>query len=340
MWIFLAFCLAGCLAIPQASAEPSEPPLEFSEIWAYLLDGEERFLDTSRPITDIGYFGAGINTFGTLAGVPNREKISAFRGRVHLVVAEIGNYALAHFCLDPQYPLRDALIADIVEESQPFDGVQIDFEAVNSKDLDSFFAFVVLLKEALGSKSLSVALPACIEEKNDRFGYERIGRVVDRVIVMAYDEHWSTSEPGPVASIEWCRKVASYARSKVSARKLVMGAPFYGRAWGDRATSRAYKYSSLTDLIVEKGIETIQRLGDIPFVEYVELVNVKAFFDDAASTVTRLALYRAASVRNIAFWRLGQEDAAIWESISVAPATAEPPRFRRSRRYPAAAIPW
>jgi spore germination protein YaaH len=320
--ILLACCLALSCAISRAPAER----LEFDEVWAYLLDGEERFLDASYPLTDIGYFGAGIDTFGRLSGVPHREKIDIPGKRLHLVVAEIGNYALAHFCLDPQYPLRDALVADIAEAARPFDGVQIDFEAVNSKDYENFYSFIVLLKEALGGKTLSVALPACIEEKYDRFGYERMGRIVDRVIVMAYDEHWSTSEPGPVASIEWCQKVSAYALSKIPAAKLVMGAPFYGRAWADKITSRAYKYSGLASLIEEKSIASIQRQGEIPFVEYVETVNVKAFFDDTASTLARLAMYRSASVGNIAFWRLGQEDPGIWEGIAASPTWVGPRR--------------
>jgi len=309
---------ASAMISPPAAA----PTLEFAELWAYLLDGEERFLDPANPITDLGYFGAGIDSYGKLVGVPRREKIAGFRGRVHLVVAQIGNYALTHFCLDPAYPLRDALVEDIVAASRPFAGVQIDFEAVSSKDFDNFRAFLALLKGRLSGKTLSVALPACIEEKNDRFDYARVGDIVDRVIVMAYDEHWSTSEPGPVASIDWCRNVSAYAASKVPAEKLVMGAPFYGRAWGDRATSRAFKYSSLAELLAEKGIGAIRRMDEIPFVEYIEIVNVKAYFDDAASTLVRLAIYHAAAVRNIAFWRLGQEDPAIWASLKVAPQAA------------------
>lgn len=298
--------------------------LQFSEVWAYLMDGEERFFNPAYPITDIGYFGAGINSAGKLVGVPDRTKLKGYDGRAHFVVAELGNYALSHFCLAPEYPLRDALISDIVKAADDFDGVQIDFEAVASRDNDAFYAFLCLLKKDLGDKTLSVALPACIMGKYDSFGYERIGKVVDRVIVMAYDEHWSESAPGPVASMDWCKKVAAYAVSKVPSRKLVMGAPFYGRAWADKDLSRAYKYSSLSSLMAEKGIAQIQRDGDAPYVEYSESVKVKVFFDDLISTLARLKMYSAASVRNIAFWRLGQEDGAIWQSLTIEQPPAAP----------------
>jgi spore germination protein len=289
----------------------------FSEIWAYLLTGEERFLGPTLPVSDVAYFGAGLSPEGRLVGVPDPTRLAEYSGRVHLVVSETGNYALTHFCLDPDFPLRDALVEEIAVAAEGFDGVQIDFEAVRSVDCDLFFYFLCVLKQRLGVKALSVALPARTDEAQDRWGYERIGRVADRVVVMAYDEHWSASEPGPVASLEWCAKVAAYAASMVEGRKLVMGAPFYGRAWADKTLSRAYKYSGVAELLAQKGIAEVQRQGDMPYIEYGESVLVKVFFEDAASAASRLGLYRAASVLNVAFWRLGQEDPAIWGILAL-----------------------
>jgi hypothetical protein len=314
--------------------------LEFAEIWAYLMDGEERFLAPDQPVTDIGYFSAGIGIAGNLLGVPSRDGLSAFKGRVHLVVAELGNYSLTHFCLDPRYPLRDALIADIAKGAEAYDGVQIDFEAVSSKDFENFYAFLAQLKGVLGKKTLSVALSAQIKEASDNLSYDRIGKIADRIIVMAYDEHWSSSDPGPVASIDWCRKVALFALSKVDASKLVMGAPFYGRSWVDKNLARAYKYSSLVKLIDEKGFPVVRRQGEIPFMEYIESVNVKVFFDDYASTLARLGMYRGASIKNVAFWRLGQEDSGIWAAIETASlASPSPPAPLAEASKPPCEVP-
>jgi spore germination protein len=322
-----ALALASSLALAAAAAETlSQPPgaRPFAEVWAYVMDGEEKYLDAAYPISDLCYFGAGLSSRGKLAGVPDRSRLGRYPGRVHLVVSEIGNYALTHFCLDPGYPLRSALIDDIAQAAKSFDGVQLDFEAVGSEDYDRFFDFSFLLKQKLGGKALSVALPARVSEKSDYFGYERMAKVADRIVVMAYDEHWSSSAPGPVASLEWCSRVSDYARSKVPSEKLVMGNPFYGRAWADKSLSRAYKYSGLSALISEKKIEKVEREGAVPYFEYSETVTVRAYFDDAASMLARLGMYGSASIANVAFWRLGQEDTAIWKSISVAPRAAPP----------------
>lgn len=309
--------LAGICLILACLQSLGAQKLDFSEIWAYVMDGEEKGLDPTMPLSDLAYFGAGINSQGRLAGVPDRERLKAFSGRVHLVIAELGNYALLHFCMDPSLPMRAVLLADIVQAAGPFDGVQLDFESVAAKDYDNYHEFVRLLKAALGTKTLSLALPAVTKAELDRFGYERVGAVADRIIIMAYDEHWSGSEPGPVSSLDWSQKVALYALSKVEPRKLVMGSPFYGRAWADKSPSKAYRFSSLQTLLGEKSLGPFPRQEGIPYAEYQETVTVKLFYDDSVSLLARLGAWKTALVDKVAFWRLGQEDPAIWPALGL-----------------------
>ena len=147
-----------------------------------------------------------------------------------------------HFCLDPQFRLRDDLITAIAAAAEPYDGVQIDFETVSASDSDSFYEFLSILKKKLGSKTFSVALPARTRNVGDAFDYAKISSIADRIIVMAYDEHWSGSAPGSIASLEWCRKVSAYSRSIIPPSKLVMGLPFYGRAWATANPAKAYRF--------------------------------------------------------------------------------------------------
>ena len=296
---------------------PGLNPASFREIWAYLMVGEERFLDASWPISDIGYFGAGLNSTGKLCGVPNRKIIDNFHGRVHLVVAEVSNAALTHFCIDPSFPMRDELIKSIASAAVPFDGVQIDFETVSYADRDNFCTFLTGLKKQIGNRTLSVALPARTRNVDDAYDYDRIGSIADRIVVMAYDEHWSGSAPGSIASLDWCKKVSSYALAKIGQSKLIMGMPFYGRSWGEINPSKAYKYSTLSNLISEKGISDIERTDEIPFFEYTETIKVRVYFEDARSVLSRALMYRDASVQSISFWRLGQEDSAVWGELKL-----------------------
>jgi len=313
----LASLTAACLSPAPLRAQGSEPPLAFREVWAYLMSGEEQFLSEGMPITDLCYFSAEINVYGELDKIPDSGKLAAFKGRKHLVIAEIGSYSLTHFCLDPAYPVRASLAKAIVAAAIPYDGVQIDFEAIPVRDRDNFVGFLADLKKGLGRKTLSVALPARLSEAGDALGYARIAAVADRIVVMAYDEHWSTSEAGPVASMDWCGRIAAYATAKVESGKLIMGLPFYGRAWGDVRPNRAYKHSGVESLVSEKGVGVFFRESEVPWFRYEELVTVDVFYDDAQSLSYRMGLYRDAGVGAVAFWRLGQEDPAVWGVISV-----------------------
>jgi spore germination protein YaaH len=309
------FLLAAILIFCFSKGYAQDQNITFNEIWGYLMNGEERFLSSEYPLTDIGYFAAEINTFGKLVNVPNRAKLKDFKGRVHLVVAQVSNGALTHFSLDPKGSVRAQLINDIVKASESFDGLQIDFELVPVKDREYFYSFLSELKRKIGKKTLSVAIAARTKYISDAYEYDKISAIADRVIIMAYDEHWGGSQPGSIASIDWCKKVAQYASSIIPAQKLVMGMPFYGRAWASINPSRAYKFSAITKLIEDKAIDNISFNGDIPYFKYQETVDVTVYFENAQTIMQRAKIYRDMHILNIAFWRLGQEEITVWDNL-------------------------
>ncbi|MDR2135606.1 MAG: glycoside hydrolase [Treponema sp.] len=260
-----------------------------------------------------------MDPYGKLAGVPRPGAIPAFGGRVHLVVTCDG-YPLTHFVLKSGAPERRELVAALLRETRNFDGLQIDFEYVPARDREQFFSFLEELRAGLGGKFFSVALKARTRPlDNDVHDYARIGPLVDRILVMAYDEHWAGSAPGPIAGMAWCRDVAAYARSVIGREKLVMGIPFYGRAWIDPSPAKAYTYPQIETLLGENGVREILRDGDIPGFEYETPVVVRGYYEDAVSLAARLALYRGMDVRAVGFWRLGQESPAVWDALRLSP---------------------
>ena len=293
-------------------------PHQFTEVWGYLLDGREHELNPSKNVvTDVGYFGAGLNTFGKLVGVPNPTKVKDFAGRIHLVIVD-NSRSLTHFCLNPKYDVRKNLIDDIVKSSKNFDGVQIDFELVSNQDEEHYLSFLKELKRKLPNKILSVAIPARLKTlEKDAYHYSKINEIVDRIIVMAYDEHWATSRPGAVASINWCQRVMSYALSVIPDEKLVMGLPFYGRGWNTDDTAGAYRFPSIEKLQTNNKISEIVRENAIPSFEITKQVTYKFYYDDLYSLVFRMDMYKDKGVKNLAFWRLGQEETEVWNYIKT-----------------------
>jgi spore germination protein YaaH len=293
------------------------PVLGFTEIWGYLVAGREQGLKLNYPISDLAYFGAEIDIYGKLTDVPNRRKVSAFPGRVHLVLACNGR-SLTHFILEPGSALRRQLVADLLEASKPYDGLQIDFELIPGRDGDNFLSFLKELRDGLGNKMFTIALPARRKTiSDDIFNYEKIKPLVDRIFVMAYDEHWSTSEPGSIASLPWCRSVAEYALKMIGPEKLVMGLPFYGRAWGDVNPAMAYVHSGIERIKKENSVTDVRRENGIPTFTYKTTVKVTAYYEDVYSLSLRSSLYRGMGVTSIGFWRLGQEDPSVWNFLKL-----------------------
>jgi hypothetical protein len=230
----MTLIIATPSALPAEAAGAAAPaPLAFNEVWGYLMAADPVAARSDLPLTDIAWFAAGLSYRGTLVGVP-KPAAWPVGIRHHLVLAETGNASRIHFALDPQFGLRDRLVADLAAAAGRFDGVQIDFEAIEPGDAANFRNFLVCLKGAIGAKTLSVAVPARSRKLGDAYDYASLAGIADRVLVMAYDEHWGGGPPGSIASPGWARRVAAHACKVLGTGKLVMGVPFYGRVWADR----------------------------------------------------------------------------------------------------------
>ncbi|MDR1635738.1 MAG: glycoside hydrolase [Treponema sp.] len=302
--------------------DPDAPVSSFGEVWTYLVKERETALRPGLPLSDIGYFSADVDSYGKLRGIPSRKNAPPFPARFHLVVT-CGGYALTHFVLKEGSKERRELVADLTAAARDFVGLQIDFEDVPNRDGDAFRSFLAELRDGLGEKMLTVAFKARVRTlENDPYDYKKVKPLVDRILIMAYDEHWGTSAPGPVASLEWCRRVAEYALSVIGPEKLIMGLPFYGRAWGHINPSRALVYSGVEDLINEYQVEAIGRERGIPTFQYEVPVRVKVYYDDEHSLSGRMEMYRSLGVRSVGFWRLGQETPAVWNRLRLEPAQA------------------
>jgi spore germination protein YaaH len=312
-------------------APPAALPVsEFREVWGYVIAGSESALKLNYPVTDICYFAADVNTYGELSNVPNRQKLAQFPGRVHLAVV-CGSAALTHFVLEPGSGTRQRFINDLVTATAKFDGLNIDFENMPARDGANFLSFMAELRQRLPNKMLTIAMFARTRKSANEIlsDYEAIAPLVDRIFVMAYDEHWSGSKPGPVSSLEWGRSVAAYTLKVIGPEKLVMGLPFYGRAWGDLNghtwseynPSRAYIYSGIERVMRENSVTTVNRVNGIPTFKYETRISVPAtvtvYYDDEYSLSSRMEIYRTLGVTSIGFWRLGQETPVIWSLLKL-----------------------
>jgi len=293
------------------------PVTEYREIWAYLVAGRENALDIKHPISDLVYFGAEVDSYGKLVDIPNFRNIAHFPGRKHFV-ASCNSRSLTHFVLKEGSHERQALIRDLLEAARPYDGLQINFEYVPARSGAAYLSFLRELRAGLGNKMFSVAIAARTRAlQNDVYDYKTIEPLMDRILVMAYDEHWSGSRPGPIASMGWCQRVARHSLDVIGPEKLIMGLPFYGRSWGSVNVNRAYIHSTVEEIKRENNVREIQREDGIPLFKYNATVSTTVYYEDDYSLSARLEMYKKMGVRAVGFWRLGQETPAFWPVIAL-----------------------
>ncbi len=293
----------------------------FKETWGYVMADRYTEFKADMPITDLCFFGAEINCYGELIEPKNFEKLpQEYKGRKHLV-AVCDSTALSHFVIDSKYGITNKLITSLVKAAEKYDGLQIDFELIPKKDMKNFHMFMKILRKKLGKKKmLSVCVPARLKDiTDDVYDYAKLSEYVDRVFIMAYDEHWSTSAPGPIAGMEWSMKILEYAKSKIPEEKLVFGIPFYGRSWQNEGYGKAWYRSGIERIKKENKIKekSINRKDGIPYFKFDKKIIVTAYYDDTESILLRCKKIKEKEVNKIGFWRIGQEDPEVWQKITV-----------------------
>jgi spore germination protein YaaH len=291
------------------------PESSFSEVWAYMSNGRESDLKSQYPISDIVYFAAEVDRYGDLVDIPKRKNISRFNGRVHLAII-CNSAGLTHFVIQGGTEARKRLVSQILAAVKDYDGLNIDLEYVPARDADHFLSFLNEIRAGLGSKMLSICVPAR-ERAGGVYNYVSIAELADRVFVMAYDQHWAGSAPGPVAPMNWCKSVAEYSLHTIGPQKLIMGIPFYGRGWSDKSTARALIHSTTEGLKRDYNAQDFRRVNSIPTFTYDVVVKVTVYYEDEYSLAARMRQYRNQGVQNIGFWRLGQETPKIWQLIKL-----------------------
>ncbi len=295
--------------------------LSFSEIWGYVMTDREDSFSPVFPVTDVGYFWKAVDQYGNIPEPPPRAKFfQDYAGRVHFV-SSCDSRGQTHLLLSTK-ELQKKIISQLIKASETYDGLQIDWELVPVNDDMVFYDFLKTLKKKLKGKMLTVAIPARLKTlEKDPYDYARLSTVADKIIIMAYDQHWSTSAPGPVASPDWGKKIYNYAKTVIPEEKLIMGAPFYGRAWSNEDIGgRAWTNISVERIIGEQKIKDSDLKTDKNGNKYFKLEKkriVTLYFDDTESEINRLKIYKSEGAGRIAFWRVGQENPELWNFLKA-----------------------
>ncbi len=213
---------------------------------------------------------------------------------------------------------RARLVRELLERARRyhFRGYVIDFESLwaNAAQRQQFSEFLAELRAAhsRAGLSLGVALPVPSPRHRKTFDYRAAGRLADRVVLMAYDQHSRLGGPGPIASYHWVEAVLRETVALVPQRKLLLGLAFYHRNWSAAgATSGSYQKAQA----LQREHQADWRWDPTHRAHWFGFLNQgrphTVWLEDGWSIAEKLALAWRNQLAGVAGWRLGQEDPAI-----------------------------
>ena len=202
------------------------------------------------------------------------------------------------------------------------DGINIDYETVKDADRDNLTAFVREMRKYTERLGLTLSVDTLIPKPwTLEYDYAALGKTVDYVAVMTYDEHYSGSPvAGSVSSLPWTDAALQDLLTYVDGRKILMGIPLYARLWtvaptGKPVASKAMTMTAARELIQSKSITPrwLSETGQY-YAEYANGSNTdKIWLEDPRSLAGRLALVYTYRLAGSACWQYSQGDASAWE---------------------------
>ena len=296
------------------------------------VDRTNNALDTVSP----NYFT--LNQDGTLKLTVSRSFVSSMHQKGIRVVPFLSNHwdRTAGVNALKNVESLSTQIANYVA-SYDLDGINVDIENVTQDQRDQYTQFVRLLRQKIpANKEVSVAVAANPNNWqtgwHGSYDYTALAKYADHLFIMAYDEHYEGSSPGPVASIDFVERSIKYALSKTSADKIVVGIPFYGRVWSLDNNQIVGKGISIN--MVQQILKNCQ--STVTYDEKTQSVkaqfkitsssptytvgggtvlqpgNYVVWYENDKSYQQKLNLVNKYNLKGAGSWSLGQEDPSIW----------------------------
>ncbi|MDF2721964.1 MAG: glycoside hydrolase [Paenibacillus sp.] len=271
---------------------------------------------------------------GKLKDTSNKESIVWLRSQavgIHPLVSNQFDSALTTRFLANK-TAQQTFIRSLVNRAAELgvDGLNIDFENLSGKDRDAFTAFIQSLTTAAHEKGLkiSIDLPRGSIKWNhlSAFDHAKLAGIVDYIITMTYDQHYSGSDkPGSVSGLSWTEEgIQEFLGYGIPRDKLLMGIPFYVREWkidptdGVLVSNRALLMKDIPAIIAQKkAVSTWDPLFQQYKVEYYDEEGFHYVFwqEDETTVKARLDIAKKYDLAGVAAWRLGYESTDVWNAM-------------------------
>jgi spore germination protein YaaH len=199
-------------------------------------------------------------------------------------------------------------------DSTSYRGVVIDLEGMTPRDLDQLLTFTRNLSDSVRAHGLGTVVVAVPAGDTAAYPGGLLLQSADYIMPMLYDQHWSASPPGPIASPDWVTRLLGARVAEVGAARIVASFPLYGYRWRKTAETEVISYeearrlANMTNTILNRDIGSWTLHAASP-------EGWEMWVSDSTLLERLVRDARQLGVTTFALWRLGLEDPAIWNLI-------------------------
>ncbi len=351
----------------QFLSEPSQPThTDHKLVYGFLPYWNKDKVTLQPELTHLSYFSLEFNQNGDILDhkqgememgfhtLQSEQILSLFQSaaqrgsKIEVTLAQFDPDQISTFLLSPAAQEKLLRSLDGVLQGYPVQGINIDIEytgTVTPNLRDDYTKFIQLLADHIHSKyqniHLSIDVFASAGTNRGIWDLPQLSKIVDHIIVMAYDFHRKSSiSAGPVAPLFggqklWDSDITEHLRdflSFVPHTKLVLGVPFYGYAWQTTSrdsqaktfpdTGEAIGFDQIQSLLLQKNLYSVKEGWNTdalsPYLSYQKDREIHLiYYENSRSMSYKLDLVNQLDLGGIAIWALGYEGSSreLWDVI-------------------------
>ncbi len=215
-----------------------------------------------------------------------------------------------------------AMVAELLSQAaaRNYGGYVLDFENLTPKGLAAYAPFLARLHAALKPAGRELWVTATMGA--DPAFLRALAQSTDAVVLMAYDQCWATSTPGPIAGNDWLAQSLSARLADVKPGQVILALGAYGYDWPQGGVGAVVSAAQAQALAQTKHATVVRRAPDgNPHFAYqgADGRAHQVWWLDAAAFRAQSAVAASRKVRGVAIWRLGLEDPALWAKAAPKP---------------------
>ncbi len=219
-------------------------------------------------------------------------------------------------------------------------GLSLDFESLPDNATPAYLAFIHELYGDFQPLKLRLYVNTAVATSDANL--KAIAANSDGIILMNYDQHQTTSEPGPIASQDWFVGNLNRVLKIVPKEKIICAVGNYGYDWAltipdpkdrkhpkprvvnteDLPVTEAWQRASDSDADLDLDYDSLN-----PHFQYIDEDSNQrhvVWFLDGVTLLNELRAARGLGLQTFALWRLGEEDNSLW-NIWDKPSSADSP---------------